>query len=193
MHMAMDFPDDPLLILAAAVTGAILLIALAAGWFIYRRRRSRDPVFRMRSACSGVLSDFVLPDGNGGEIEIQYALLVPRGVIVLDIKEVSGHVFGSEAMHEWTVIAADHRYTFANPQPGLWDRAAAVKRLIPEVPVTGYVAFTDGAQFTKGRPSGVVMLEEFLRQIEKDSAKEATAMFQPYWDRLREAAITARM
>ena len=35
-------------------------------------------------------------------------------------------------MQDWTVISDRQRYTFSNPQPGLYDRMAAVKRLLPD-------------------------------------------------------------
>ena len=117
-----------------------------------------------------MLANFVIPDGNGEEIQVQYALLTGRGILILDIKDVEGHVFGSEAMQDWTVIADDRRFTFANPQPGLWDRVAAVKRLTPEVPVIGFVGFTGRARFTKGQPRSVTLLEPLLQELEKEAA-----------------------
>jgi hypothetical protein len=117
--------------------------------------------------------------------------------VVLDIKDVDGHVFGSEAMQDWTVIAKGRRYTFSNPQAGLWDRVAAIKRITPEVPVTGTVAFTSRARFTKGEPRSVSMLEALLRELERDAEAHRPSGtadgFLPYWERLRETAIATRM
>src|SRR5690606_35326587 len=106
--------------LVLAVAAALLLLAVG-GLLLYRRRhrRRRDVDRRFRESCRGVLANFVVPDGNGGEIQVQYALLGNRGITVVDIKDIDGHVFGSEAMQDWTVIAASRRFTFANPQPGL--------------------------------------------------------------------------
>lgn len=182
-------------LLAAAGALLLLIVAGAAGWRI-RARRRRDVNRRLRSACHGVLADFVIPDGSGGQIQVQYALLTGRGIIVLDIKDVAGHVFGSEAMQDWTVIADDRRYTFANPQPGMWDRVAAVKRIVSDAPVTGVVAFTDRARFTKGKPRAVVTLESLLQDLAKDRAatrEQAGAGLAAAWDRLQQAAIAARM
>jgi len=176
--------------------GTVLLLGAATGFWLHRRRRSRDIHRRLREASRDLLADFLVPDGNAGHIQVQYALLTSRGILVLDIKEVDGHVFGSEAMQDWTVIAKGRRYTFANPQSGLWDRVAAVKRITPEVPVTGTVAFTSRARFSKGQPRSVSMLEALLRELERDAAAqpgEAAEVFLPYWERLRDAAVNARM
>ena len=183
----------------AWVLGALVLLAalLAGGIAIWvlRRRRQRDTERRLHDASCGILKNSLIPDGNGGHIHLQYALLTRRGILILDIKEVEGHVFGREGMQDWTVLANDRRYTFANPQPGLWDRLAAVKRLTPEVPVTGHVAFGTKARFSKGQPRSVIMLEELLQELEQESQADrsmAAESFRPYWDRLCAAAGSAQ-
>jgi hypothetical protein len=189
-----QFPDGPL---SLALAAAGVLAVLAGGWWLWRfqQRRRRDLDRRLRDACRAVLTNFIIPDGNGDEIQVQYALLTGRGILVIDIKDVEGHVFGSEAMQDWTVIADDRRFTFANPQPGLWDRVAAVKRLTPEVPVTGFVGFTGRAQFTKGQPRSVTLLEPLLQDLEKEAAnaKAAAEGYLDAWNRLRQAATAVRM
>jgi len=179
-----------------AAGAGVLVVGAAAilSWRIIQRRR-RDIDRRLRDTCRGVLANFIIPDGNGEEIQVQYALLTARGILVIDIKDVDGHVFGSEAMQDWTVIADDRRFTFANPQPGLWDRVAAVKRLAPEVPVTGFVAFTGRARFTKGQPRSVTLLEPLLQELENEagSGRLGADAYLSAWDRLRQAAIAARM
>jgi len=185
---------DPTLLLAG---GGILVLALIVSVLLwrFRQRQRRNIDYRLRNSCQGVLANFVIPDGNGEEIQVQYALLTARGIIVIDIKDVEGHVFGSEAMQDWTVIADDRRFTFANPQPGLWDRVAAVKRLTPEAPVVGFVAFSGRARFTKGQPKSVMLLETLLQELEKEAKTSGTApgSYLSAWERLRQAAIAARM
>lgn len=175
---------------------AVLVVAVAIGLWVRHRRRSRDIDRRLREASRDLLADFLVPDGNAGQIQVQYALLTSRGIVVLDIKDVDGHVFGSEAMQDWTVIAKGRRYTFTNPQSGLWDRVAAVKRITPELPVTGTVAFTSRARFSKGQPRSVSMLDVLLRELERDAAAQRSGAadgFLPYWERLRDTAMNARM
>lgn len=186
--------NDQLWVLLAGV-GAPLLLAASVWWWKLVQRRRRDIDRRLRDACRGVLANFVIPDGNGAEIQVQYALLTARGILIIDIKDVEGHVFGSEAMQDWTVIADDRRFTFANPQPGLWDRVAAVKRLTPEVPVIGFVGFTGRARFSKGQPRSVTLLEPLLQELEKEAAaaRQAAEGYLAAWERLRQAAMAARM
>jgi hypothetical protein len=182
---------NPLLVGGIAL--AVVLAAGGAAFVTWRRRRQRDLDRRIRDVARAVLADFVLPDGNGGAIQLQYALLTGRGILVLDVKDVEGNVFGSEGMQDWTVIARDRRFTFANPQPGLWDRVAAVRRIVPDIPVTGFVAFTPRARFAKGQPRSVVPLESLLRDLEAERDRQAVGVesYRPGWDRLRECAQTA--
>jgi hypothetical protein len=85
------------------------------------------------------------------------------------------------------VLARDRRYTFVNPQPGLWDRIAAVKRLTPGIPVTGYVAFGSRAHFSKGQPRSVILLEQLLQDLEREAQSADTAApegFEAHWQQL---------
>jgi hypothetical protein len=179
--------------LAGGIALAIALAAGAGAFVAWRRRRQRDLDRRIRDVARAVLADVVLPDGNGGSIQLQYALLTGRGILVLDVKDVEGNVFGSEGMQDWTVIARDRRFTFANPQAGLWDRVAAVRRIVPEIPVTGFVAFTPRARFAKGQPRSVVPLESLLRDLAAERDRQAIGVesYRPGWDRLRECAQLA--
>jgi hypothetical protein len=193
LERALSASDTTLLLAAVGSVGLAVLAVVLIWRFRQRQRRNIDR--RLRNSCQGVLANFIIPDGNGEEIQVQYALLTARGIIVIDIKEVEGHVFGSEAMQDWTVIADDRRFTFANPQPGLWDRVAAVKRLTPEAPVVGFVAFSGRARFTKGQPKSVMLLETLLQDLERDAGTSRTAAdsYLASWERLRQAAIAARM
>jgi hypothetical protein len=197
--MPPDIPTEltryPLPVLLAAGAAVLVLLAvLGFLWAWWRRRRQRDLDHQLRNACRALLANFVIPDGNGGEIEVPYALLTARGIVLAEIKDVEGHVFGSESMQDWTVIDRSRRFTFPNPQPGLWDRLAAVRRLLPDdVPVDGHIAFTHRARFTKGRPRGVISVEELLAELSRAGEEEGGADLAAAWDRLREAAVTARL
>jgi len=174
---------------------AAVLLAMLAGWLWYRRVKSRSIDARLESASKAVLKDFLIPDGNSGEIHIEYALLTARGILILHIKDVQGHVFGSDAMHDWTVIDGRQRFTFHNPQMSLFDRIAAVGRITPNVPVDGYIAFTNRALFTKGQPSHVIHVDQLLTELEqqheyKDKVLEA---FLPSWDLLEQEAVATPM
>jgi hypothetical protein len=94
-------------------------------------------------------------------------------------------------MQDWTVIGADRRYTFANPQPALYDRIAAVRQIVRQVPVTGRLLFLDDAEFSKGVPGLVCGLDELMEEFyEPDKASAAVKIdaFKPHWELIRQKA-----
>ncbi len=184
----------PIAIEYVALAGGVAIVLLVALW-IWRRRVLRSLSRRLDQVSIDSLSNILIPNGEGGEIHIEHALLTGRGVIIIDIKDIEGNVFGSDSMQDWTVISDKRRFTFSNPQPALYDRLAAVARLIPDVPVTGYVAFTSHADFKKGCPTNVILLDDLLddlRAEKKDAQGPAVDAFYPHWDRLRDEAVATQ-
>jgi hypothetical protein len=172
-----------------------LLVALAAGAYLWWRRRRPDPMTALKSVAIASIHDVVLPDGMGGDIHVEYLVLTARGMLVIDVKRFEGIIFASDRMDDWTVIAKDGRYAFPNPQGTLYDRVAAVKRLVRDVPVTGFVLFGAGADFSKGRPKDVLLpgeLSEGYKKPERSEVERLTEAFSPHWERVREAARPAR-
>ena len=150
---------DPELIGAAALL--LLLLAIAFwGWRAYQRRARRKALLaRLERVAFEAAHQVLVPDGMGGFIHIDHLLLTPRGVLVLDTRRVAGLIFGGDQMSDWTVMGRGRRYTFDNPQPALYDRIAAVKALVGEVPVEGRLLFSNVGKFTKGIPKWVLMLD----------------------------------
>lgn len=188
--MNLPFTESlPLPVLLAAALALLLLVGLAAWWVAKRRRRTVESV--IDGIAWDYLSDFVIPKADEGEIHLDHLLLTSEGLLVLDVKDVQGVVFGSDKMQDWTVMAKDRRFTFRNPQEALYDRIAAVKQIVRQVPVNGRVLFTDGAEFTKGTPKLVCTLDELEQGFGDPDATGASARidaFKPHWERIREKA-----
>ena len=154
-----DLPIEPQWILIAVV----LLSLGAAGFFgarAYQRRARRRALLALFDRVSYEAAHQVLvPDGMGGFIHIDHLLLTPRGILVLDTRRVAGLIFGGDQMSDWTVMGRGRRFTFDNPQPALYDRIAAVKALVGDIPVEGRLLFSNVGKFTKGVPKWVLMLD----------------------------------
>jgi hypothetical protein len=172
--------------------GAILLLLAALcfwGVRAYQRRaRRRALLARLERVAFEAVHQVLVPDGMGGFIHIDHLLLTPRGVLVLDTRRVAGLIFGGDQMSDWTVMGRSRRYTFDNPQPALYDRIAAVKALVGEVPVEGRLLFSNVGKFTKGMPKWVLMLDaievEFPVVDRGMKASPAFAHFTEAWRRL---------
>lgn len=180
----------------AAYAPAVGLIVLLLIWLIYRRRR------RTGTDLTSVLNDIaferaealVIPNGDDGEIQIDHLLLTANGLVIIDIKDIKGTVFGSDKMQDWSVIGESGRFTISNPQPALYDRIAAVRHIVREVPVAGRVLFLDGAKFSKGTPSMVSTLTELHKEfgeVDKAAAKFKVDAFRQHWDALHARAVIA--
>lgn len=134
------------------------------------------------------LQDVLVPDGMGGQIQLEHLLLTANGLVVIDVKAFDGTIFASDRMEEWTVIGERGRFTFPNPLGTLYDRVAALKQHVRDVPVVGYVLFSPGADFSKGRPRDVVLpaeLMELHRKPERAELERLMGAFTPHWDKIK--------
>ena len=171
----------------------IALLLVVVLWFLYRRffMRGTDLQRALDEIAFERIEGLVIPSADEGEIQVDQLLLTTQGLLILEVKDVQGIVFGSDKMSDWTVIADDRRFTFSNPQPALFDRIAAVRQIVREVPVAGRVVFLDGAEFTKGVPSLVCSLTELVSEFgeaDKNAAKFKIESFRPHWERIRKRA-----
>jgi len=171
----------------------LAVVGLLVLWLIYRR------FFANRSSLAHALATIsfdhiealVIPSADEGEIQVDKLILTSQGLLILEIKDVQGTVFGSDKMQDWTVIAEDRRYTFPNPQPSMYDRIAAVRQIVRQVPVAGRILFLEGAEFTKGVPGLVCTLEELVAEFgepDKAAAKFKIEAFKPHWELIQKAA-----
>ena len=185
--LPVDFPGAYLLPLLLVV---LLLIWLVIRW---RNTRPRTLSYVLDTISFERVADIVIPNADEGEIQIDHLVLTAQGLLVVDVKDVTGAVFGSDKMQDWTVIAQDRRYTFPNPQPALYDRIAAVRQIVRQVPVAGRILFLDGASFAKGVPDLVITLDELMDEFEekdKAAAKVNIEAFLPHWELIHEKAET---
>ena len=177
---------------------AVGILALLFVWIIYRYFRGRSNALqRALDAISFErIEGLIIPNADEGEIQIDQLLLTSQGLLIVDVKDVKGTVFGSNKMQDWAVISNERRYTFSNPQPVLFDRIAAVRQIVREVPVAGRILFLEGAEFTKGVPGLVCTLEELVNEFgepDKKAAKFKIEAFRPHWDLIRKAALSSEV
>jgi hypothetical protein len=174
------------------VSLAVLLVLLLS-WLFYRNRKARNRSIEsvLKEIGYDRIDDLIIPNGDEGEILIDYLILTSQGLLIVDVKDVQGTVFGGDKMQDWTVISSDRRFTFSNPQPALYDRIAAVRHIVRQVPVAGRILFIDGAEFTKGTPGLVCNFDDLLDEFgekNKSAAKVKVEAFTPHWDLIRKEA-----
>jgi len=176
---------------------AVGVLALLIVWIIYRYLRGRNNALQraLDEISFERIEGLIIPNADEGEIQIDQLLLTSQGLLIVDIKDVKGAVFGSNKMQDWAVIGNEGRYTFSNPQPMLFDRIAAVRQVVREVPA-GRILFLEGAEFTKGVPGLVCTIEELVNEFgepDKKAAKFKIEAFRPYWELIRKAALNSEV
>jgi nuclease-like protein len=175
-----------LIVLGAVV---VALIAFFGGRTYVSRRRDARRVARVTAGAADYLRNVLVPDGNGGVFHLDFVLLTSRGIVVIDMRDILGIVFGGDQMTDWTLMTGARRTTFANPQSGLYDRIASVKALAPDTPIEGRIVFTKRAKFPKGLPRFTVMLESVAAEFPKLGAAEleiSVSKYRPGWERVKE-------
>jgi hypothetical protein len=174
--------------------GAVAVLLLV--WLMYRH------FFGQRGGLAHAIADIsfdrieqlIIPSADEGEILVDYLLLTAKGLLILDVKHVQGTVFGGDKLQDWTVITDERRFTFSNPQPALYDRIAAVRQIVREVPVAGRILFLDGADFAKGVPELVANIPDLVAEFgepDKNVAKVKIEAFKPHWEQIRKEAISS--
>lgn len=170
----------------------VFLVALV-GWLIWRRRTVMRR--KLRAAISNIahdmLRDVFLPDGMDGHIHLDYLLLTETGLLVLDVKDVQGAIFGAAKMDQWAVMQGARRFSFRNPLGPLTERVGAVKALARNVEVEGLVVFMPYGEFPKGLPEHSCLLEDLRTRI-KTPAWTPDAALSENWARLRNLAQPAK-
>lgn len=168
---------------------ALAFVAFFGGRQYVARRRDARRVAKVTAGSADYLRDVLVPDGNGGAFHLDFVLLTSRGVVVIDMRDIVGMVFGGDQMTDWTLMNGAQRSTFVNPQSGLYDRIASVKAIAGETPVEGRIVFTKRAKFPKGQPRFTVSLDSVASEFPKLGAAEldiAVSKYRPGWDRIKE-------
>ncbi len=174
------------------VAGAVLLLAaITAGVrALLTRRAERRNHERIESIAYEVLRNVLIPNGNGGQLHLNYLLLTERGLLVIDLFDIPGAIFGGDQMFQWTAIGRKLRFTFSNPQPILYDRIAAVKLMSGDVPVEGRLVFTQRSDFPKGKPKLVVRIDQLnsaFPEVDR-SRSNVVAAFADVWQNIKKNA-----
>jgi len=185
----------PPTLLQAGIAVALLLLLVTLSVLGYRWWRRRDlrrkQLQQVMAVGYEMLQDVLVPDGNEGHVHLDFVLLTAGGLLVVDLRDVPGMIFGSESMDEWTVMDGSQRRTFPNPLHPLYDRMAAVKLAAAgRVPVEGRVVFLPSGSFPKGRPPYVTLLPALVEEFplaDRTKAPSPAAIWAAEWAALQGA------
>ncbi len=184
-----DTPQNRLILTLVAL---VMFIALVV--YVIRALRTRAAAKRLHLSIVSVsieyLHNVLVPDGMGAVMHVDYLLLTSRGVVVIDLRDHRGNIFGGDQMTQWTLMNGAHRATFPNPQHALYDRVAAVRALAGELPVEGRILFTRSARFPKGLPRWTLMVDSLRAEfppVASETGRDWIERFRGEWQAIAAA------
>jgi len=158
--------NDPNVLTAGAIS---LLVIIFLG--IWLRIRAKHKYQRqLHKLVKKVAVDFrqniYLPDGLGESVFIDYLILSHHGIIVLNVQNYPGILFGGDNVDLWTQVDNHKSYKFENPLPYNEICVQSIKQFASNAPVHGQVVFTHAGEFPKGKPDGVSLTNELMAHID---------------------------
>lgn len=150
----------------------------------------------MRLLVKRISSDFLeniyLKDTLGDVKCYDYLLLTPQGVVVLDVKDYEGYLFGAELIDQWTQMIGHKSYKFPNPLYQNAERVQAIRDMFPDIQVRGCVLFTQSGQFPKGIPDGVCTMHTIYDEFKQRKSEKVPTSLSENWALIRNEVQSQR-
>ena len=185
--MISEFP----LQIAALVSVLVLLVV----WLLYRKSKyKKTAAYRMDKILKPFKQDevteIIIPDGIGGLLEIEHLILMEHGLLIIETYPISGNLFGSDKIDQWTQIIEGRSFKFANPLRHIRNAQQAIKLLAPKVPIFCRVVFTADSHFPKGKPEEVSVLDTLTDDITNifGESVHRDELTQKAWERIMRIA-----
>lgn len=129
--------------------------------------------------------EVIFPNGVGGYFFIDYLILLPRRIVVLNLPRVEGYVFGGESIELWTQVENNRSTKFKNPLEDVNLCAKQVADLLKFDGMTAGVLFDSRSEFPKGVPEGVLQMANFRESLAAWAGeKPAAEATNKAWEKL---------
>ena len=188
------------------VVGSLLLIVLlcilAAVFWQDKGQAGETSVYRILEKLDGrkaLLPNCCLPMPDGTATEVDLILLHESGVYVIESKNCSGWIFGSENQEKWTQSQRSkygvQKTRFYNP---IWQNRAHIRALMrllkgKTVPFYSYIAFGDGCELKDIRlTSGmhhVTQYRSLLKEISRNAQRMGRCLSDETMDEIYELLV----
>lgn len=143
-------------LIALCILGVFVAAILAAVWGKDKGQAGEMQIYNVLEQLEGqkaIISNCYLPLKDSGTTEVDLILIHESGIYVIESKNYSGWIFGSENHKYWTQSLPNHsgqaeKYQFYNP---LWQNETHVRCLKSllqnnEVPYYSYVVFGNNCE-----------------------------------------------
>lgn len=180
------FQDKGFLWNIAPLLALLVIVLVFVVWRIRHKGDKGKLVRLLKKMGEGVLIDIEVPDGVESTVHLDCVLLTRAGILVIDIKDYAGMIFGGESIDAWTQVLGSKSYKFDNPLFQNQVRVMVVKSLALGIPVFGRVVFTRAGEFPKGKPEGVstfVTVKDDLNYI--NESNELSSAMLDGWEQIK--------
>ena len=106
-----------------------------------------------------LLNDCTLPDEQAGTTQIDHILLSPFGIFVIETKNYTGWIFGSECQKMWTQKIYKKSYKFQNPLHQNYKHMKVLEEVLSDIlepqHLHSVIVFMPESEFKTAMPSNV--------------------------------------
>ena len=169
---------------------AIVALALVSIVVVNRKRiKTRWQEWRIQRILDRIgseqIRDLVCADGLEGYYTIDRLALVQDAILLISYKPFGGNIYCAERISEWTQVIGQKSFKFENPLFETENQLTALRLLIGNVPLRGYLVFNHNALFPKGHPDSVLKPDNLPQTLLRDHCGAPNAELQAAWDLLK--------
>lgn len=171
---------------------AVAIIACALGLIGWINRKRLSIWLRewriqrcLNSIGSEQIRNLVCPDGLDGHYQLDRLALTNDAVVLIIYKAFGGNIFCAEQISEWTQVVGQKSYKFDNPLFELENQLTALRLLMGNIPLQGYLIFNRGARFPKGHPHKILHEDSIPEQLQALHCGQPTADVLAAWEMLK--------
>lgn len=165
------------------VVVSVVALLWAAGWVsrsswlkgkVGEHQVSRTLKRKLKKKDYLIINDIVLPTRDHGTTQIDHLIVSRFGVFVVETKNMSGWIFGSERSPEWTQVIYSWKSRFQNPLRQNYKHVKAVEYSLKLSPtqVHSVVVFVGTGEARTEMPDNVIWGKRVLPFYIKTFLKE---------------------
>lgn len=106
-----------------------------------------------------LLNDCTLPDAQGGTTQIDHILLSPFGIFIIETKNYTGWIFGTERQKTWTQKIYKKNYKFQNPLHQNYKHQKVLEKILEDLidpeHLHSVIVFMPDCEFKTAMPANV--------------------------------------
>ncbi len=185
----------------------IFLICLIFGiaYFIYVKQKERKLIEQVTPITRGewserrvilnllkaginpkaIFHDLYIQKPNGEYTQVDVAVATKAGIVVFEVKDYSGWIFGNEHQRYWTQLLAygKEKHRFYNPVMQNAGHIQAIRRCLPQnpdIPIYSVIVFFGNSEFkniTCNSDNTFIIYPHSIRQVVSDILTQPDANF----------------